>query len=47
MTSGERELISAAPDVLAANIFHIVASMMTGSVNRPTTASLSRKQLIA
>jgi hypothetical protein len=40
MTSGKRELISAAPDVLAANIFHMAASMMTGPVNRPATASL-------
>jgi hypothetical protein len=47
MTSGKRELISAAPEVFAANVFHLVVSMMTGPVNRPTTASLPRKQLIA
>jgi hypothetical protein len=46
MTSGERELFGAA-EVFAANIFHIVASMMTGPFNRPATASLPRKQLIA
>jgi hypothetical protein len=47
MTSGKRALISDAPEVVAANVFHIVASMMTGPVNRPTMASLPRKQLIA
>jgi hypothetical protein len=47
MTSDKRDFISAVPDVLAANIFYMVASMMTGPVNRPTTASLRRKQLIA
>jgi hypothetical protein len=47
MTSGKRELLSDAPEVFVANVFNIVAGLMTGPVNRPTTASLRRKQLIA
>jgi hypothetical protein len=47
MTSGKRGLCSDAAELFSANTFHMVAGMMTGPVNRPATASLRRKQLIA
>jgi hypothetical protein len=47
MGSGQRGLGFDAAELFFTNAFHITASMMTGPVNRPATASLPRKQLIA